>query len=38
MLDWSEAIGRRVARVRSIGKPKAGDRPPRTIPVRAVTR
>ena len=38
MLDWSEAIGRRVARIRSIGKPKAEDRPPRTIPVRVVTR
>ena len=35
MLDWSEAIGRRVARVRSLGKVK--PHPPRTIPARAVS-
>jgi organic radical activating enzyme len=37
MFDWSEAVGRRVARVRAIGRPKAEARLPRTIPVRAVT-
>jgi len=35
MLDWSEAIGRRVARVRSLGKVK--PHPPRTIPARVVS-
>jgi organic radical activating enzyme len=37
MLDWSEAIGRRVGRIRSLGRPGTKDGRPRTIPVRAVT-
>ena len=37
MLDWSEAVGHRVASLRAIGKPGEGAKPPRTIPVRAVT-
>jgi organic radical activating enzyme len=37
MLDWSEAIGRRVVRIRSLGTRDATPRRPRTIPVRTVT-
>jgi len=37
MFEWSEAVGRRVARVRAIGKPDAETPAPRTIPVKVVT-
>jgi organic radical activating enzyme len=37
MFGWSEAVGRRVARVRAIGRPRAKARLPRTIPVKVVT-
>jgi sulfatase maturation enzyme AslB (radical SAM superfamily) len=36
MLDWSEAIGQRVAWVTALGKPRAKTEARRTIPVRAV--
>jgi hypothetical protein len=36
MLDWSEAIGRRVAGARSSGGPAVAPGVPRTIPVKAV--
>ena len=37
MLDWSEAVGRRVAAVRALGGPGTRADAPRTIPVRTVT-
>jgi len=36
MLEWSEAIGQRVAKVRSLGSPRAESGRTHTIPVRAV--
>ncbi|MGE5200386.1 MAG: radical SAM protein [Rhodospirillaceae bacterium] len=37
VFDWSEAVGRQVARVREIGGRGSDGRRPRTIPVKAVT-
>jgi hypothetical protein len=37
MLDWSEAIGRRVGGPRSPGRPEEKAQVPRSIPVRTVT-
>jgi sulfatase maturation enzyme AslB (radical SAM superfamily) len=37
MLDWSEAVGRRIGRLRAFGNRKVDAPAPRTIPVRAVT-